>query len=91
LKFMMTYQISAADNEAATAQFMETGGGPPEGVTMLARWHAVAGRFGFVLLEGDDATAIYRFASEWHDTCDFDVTPVVDDAEAGAVLQSMQG
>ena len=91
MKFMMTYQISTADNETAIARFLETGGGPPEGVAMLGRWHAVAGRFGYLLLEGDDATAIYRFASEWHDVCDFDITPVVEDAEAADVMQSMQG
>ena len=91
MKFMMTYQISSADNEAAIARFLETGGGPGEGVTMVGRWHAAAGRFGFVLLESDDATAVYAYASEWHDLCDLDVTPVVDDAEAAGVLQSMQG
>jgi len=88
---MMTYQISTADNDTAIARFLETGGGPGDGVTMLGRWHAAAGRFGFVLLEGDDVTAIYRYANEWHDVCDLDVTPVVDDEEAGAVLQGMQG
>jgi len=91
MKFMMTYQISSADIDDATTRFLETGGGPGEGVTMLGRWHAAAGRFGFVLLEGDDVAAIYRYATEWGDLCDLDITPVIEDEEAAGVLQDMQG
>lgn len=91
MKFMMTYQISSADIDDAVARFLETGGGPGEGLTMLNRWHAAAGRFGFVLLEGDDVAAIYRYATEWGDLCDLDITPVIEDEEAAGVLKGMQG
>ena len=53
---------------------------------MVDRWHAAAGRHGFILLETDDPTAIYQFAAEWSDVCDLAVTPVLDDDEAAAVL-----
>jgi hypothetical protein len=90
MKFMMTYSISTADIDDAIARFLETGGGPTGNVTMINRWHAAAGRFGFVLLEGEDVAAIYQYATEWGDLCDLDITPVLEDEEAGAVLQSMQ-
>ncbi len=87
MKFVMTYQISTADWDDAVTRFLETGGLTPEGVTMHSRWHAASGRYGFLLLESDDVSGIYRFANDWHDLCDLEVTPVLDDEEAAAVLQ----
>ena len=90
MKFMMTYQISTANWDKAIERFLDTGGPAPSGVEMLGRWHCTAGRNGFLLLEGNDESAIYRFAAEWHDVCDLSVTPVVDDEQAAAVLNSMR-
>ena len=90
MKFIMTYEMTPENRTRAVERFLEGGALPPEGATMLGRWHAAAGLHGFILLESEDATAIYRWAAQWHDLLDFGITPVVDDAEAGAVLQSMQ-
>jgi hypothetical protein len=57
---------------------------------VAGRWHAAAGRHGFLLLEGDDANAVYRFAAEWSDVCDLAVTPVLTDEQAAAVLKSLR-
>ena len=86
----MTYQISKATWGQAVERFLETGGAPPDGVTLLNRYHAAAGRHGFLVAESDDVAALYRMAAEWHDVCDLAITPVIEDEEAGAVLQSMQ-
>ena len=56
----------------------------------MGRWHAASGRHGFLLLEGDDANAVYRFAAEWSDVCDLAVTPVLTDEQAAAVLKSLR-
>ncbi len=90
MKFMMTYAIRGETWDKAVTRFLETQAPAPAGVKMLGRWHAAAGRHGFLLLEGDDAAPIFRFAAEWHDVCDFAVTPVVEDAVAGAVLSSVR-
>jgi len=90
MQYMMTYQISNADWDDAVARFLEGGGQPPEGVTLVNRWHAAAGRYGFLLLDSDDPEALYRFAGMWHDLCDLDVTPVLEDEAAATVLQSLQ-
>ena len=90
MKFVMTYQINAGNWDKAIDRFLEGGALPPEGVTMLRRWHATGGRHGYILLESEDQTAIYRWTAEWSDVCDFDITPVVDDEEAAAVLQSLR-
>ncbi len=90
MRFMMTYQIRDECWDKAVSRFLETGAPAPAGVTLAGRWHAAAGRNGFLLLEGNDANAIYRFAAEWHDVCDLAVTPVVNDEEAAAVLKSVR-
>jgi len=88
MKFMMTYNIYNESWHKAISRFLETGGPAPEGLKLVGRWHSAAGRNGFLLLEGDDVTAIYRFAAEWHDVCDLVVTPVLEDEAAAAVLSS---
>ena len=91
MKFMMTYQIHTDGWDKAVSRFLETQAPAPPGVNLAGRWHAAAGRNGFLLLESDDPGAIYRFAAEWHDVCDLTVTPVIDDETAGSVLSSMRG
>lgn len=90
MTFAMTYSIAAKNWEKCVDRFLKTGGLPPAGVKFLGRWHAAAGRHGFLLLESDDATAVYRYAAEWSDLCDLAITPVVNDEQAATVLKSLQ-
>jgi len=90
MKFMMTYEIGAEGWEAAVKRFLATGGPAPAGVKMLGRWHSAGGRYGFLLLESSDPSAIYRFSAEWNDVCQLRVTPVVEDEEAAKVLGSLK-
>ena len=90
MTFVMTYSIPAQSWGKAVERFLGTGGPAPAGVKLVGRWHAAAGRHGFLLLEGDDANAVYRFATEWNDVCDLAVTPVLTDEQAAAVLKSMR-
>ncbi|MCI0338952.1 MAG: DUF3303 domain-containing protein [Acidobacteria bacterium] len=90
MKFVMTYYIPNESWDKAVSRFLETQAPAPEGVKLLERWHAAAGRNGFLLLESEDVAAIYRFAAEWNDVCDLSVTPVIDDEGAGIVLSSMR-
>jgi hypothetical protein len=41
--------------------FLETGGGPPKGITMLGRWHAPKNNRGFCLAEREDVKGIYEW------------------------------
>ena len=90
MKFMMTYQISTADWEDAVTRFLAGTERVPEGLTLVNRWHAAAGRYGYLLLEGDDPALIYEYSGQWHDLCDIDVTPVIEDEAAAAVLQGLR-
>jgi hypothetical protein len=58
---------------------METGGAPPAGVKMLARYHSTDGEFGFAIAESDDAQALARWTNAWNDLLPMDTRPVVDD------------
>jgi hypothetical protein len=90
MKFMMTYEIGPEGWDRAVKRFLDTGGLPPAGVKMLGRWNSAAGRYGFILLEGNDPSAIYRFSAEWNDVCNLRVTPVIEDEEAAKVLGSLK-
>jgi hypothetical protein len=54
--------------------------------SMIGRWHAPGSTRGFLLVETDDLTALAEHAAEWSDVLAAEVTPVLDDAEAGAAI-----
>ncbi len=89
MKFMMTYDFTADDSEDTKARFLETGAPAPKGVTLLGRWHAVAGRCGFLLVESDDAAALFKYSAEWRDLLDLEIYPVVEDETAAGVLKAL--
>jgi hypothetical protein len=86
MHFIAIWTFAPEHAAAATQRFMETGAPPPDGVTMLARWHDVSGRRGFALARTDDAAAMAKWTRQWHDLLSFEVIPVVDDDQIAAVL-----
>lgn len=58
---------------------------PPAGVDMIGRWHGMSGG-GFAVVETSDAKALYDWIAEWSEFLPLQTTPVVEDADAGAVL-----
>ncbi|MDA9954246.1 DUF3303 domain-containing protein [Planktomarina sp.] len=51
--FKFAWQHSTSTRDTTIKKFMETGGMPPEGVTMLSRYHNVDGSGGFAIAETD--------------------------------------
>ena len=86
MKFMITFPLTHHDYEERVARFLETGAPPPEGVELLGRWFTVSHSRGFMLVETDDAKAIFSWVSEWASLIDFVVEPVLADTEAAGVL-----
>ena len=84
--FMVRWEISQTFRKAAIDRFLETGGQPPEGVTMLHRWHSADGAFGVAVVEADDSKAVAKLSMDWNDLISIDVRPVLDDEAMGAVL-----
>ncbi len=84
MKFMTSWSGKPDTFRAAVSRFLETGGAPPKGVTMLGRWHGA--NIGYALAETDDLKGIYEWTARWSDLLEFSVVPVMDDAELGEVL-----
>ena len=89
MKFMITWKVPPANYKDAVARFLETGGSVPAGLKMLGRWHTTDGR-GFLLVEGTE-TALAENYAQWADLLEIEVAPVLEDAEAGAVLSKAFG
>lgn len=89
MTYMVTWSVGPEQFKAATARFLQTGGGPPPGVKQIGRWHGAG--MGVVIAESDDIKAIYKWTAQWSDFLTFTVTPVMTDAEAAEVFQSVSG
>jgi hypothetical protein len=88
MKFLTTWTIQPGGFNAAVARFLETGGAAPPGVRILHRWHGANGS-GVQISESDDPKAIYLGIAQWADVLDMNVTPCVEDADAGAALATL--
>ena len=84
--FHITFEFSPHERDQAQKRFKETGAPPTEGVTMLGRWHSVAGHIGFLVAESSDALAIGKWMQSWTDLLSFEVTPVLTDEEAAEMI-----
>ena len=89
MKFMLTFSWTPDTKARAEAidRFQKTGGQPPQGAKLLGRWTRADFSGGYDLLESDDAQALMEFAMMWSDVMQLEITPVLEDAEVGAVLQ----
>ena len=83
-KFAWTHSPTARDS--TIKKFMETGGMPPVGVTMLARYHHVDGTGGFAIAESESAAALADWSLEWNGMIPIHITPLMDDETIGNVL-----
>ncbi len=89
MKFIVSWSLPQASYNAASERFMKTGGLPPGGVTLLGRWHGMSGK-GFAVAESADPKALYAWYAEWTEFIPIEVTPCLEDADAGAVLAGMK-
>ena len=86
MHFLITYDFTNDQRDEAQARFKAGGGLPPEGVTMLARWHLASGNSGFVIAESSSPVAIGKWMQEWTDLLSFEVTPFLTDEEIQEVI-----
>ena len=83
MKYMMSWTINPGFYKAAVARVLSTGARLPDGMELIGRWNAPGSTCGWLLVEGT-IEAAYEHASEWGDLLEMQVTPVVEDAEAGS-------
>ena len=84
--FLISWHGEPAQRDAAMKRFLQTGGQPPAGVTLLGRWHAIGAVKGVAIAECDDAALIGKWALEWNDLFEMDVRPVITDEQAGPLM-----
>ena len=87
MKFAVQWTIPQATFRPAVAKFLKGGGMPPAGVTLVCRYHG-SGR-GWAVVETTDAKALYAWVAEWSEFLPIETDPVLEDADAGAVLGSL--
>ena len=63
----------------------------PEGLQLIGRWHAPGSVYGWLLVEGQDPTAVAEHVAEWANLIEFQITPVIDDEAAGDALSRVYG
>ena len=83
--YMSTYEITPETRNAVQKRFMETGGPPPEGVTMLGRWVTPGGK-GFCVSESDDIVLVAKWLQEWSDILPFEIFPIMTDEQYSEIL-----
>jgi len=86
MKYIVNWHVSSDHYKAAVARFKEAGAPPPEGVTMLGRWHDVTLRHGTALCEADSPAALALWTKQWADLLRFEIRPVLDDEQLQQVL-----
>lgn len=66
--FLITYRPSpAATQRVSFERYKQSGGTPPAGVTMVARWQMLDGSGGVTVCETSDPVPLAKWASEWAD------------------------
>lgn len=86
MKHMISWKLAPGNHKAAAKAFLKSGAPAPKGLTLIGRWHGPGSACGWALVEGDDAKALSQHIADWADLIEFQVTPVVEDADAGQVL-----
>ena len=65
---------------------MASGGMPPEGVSMLSRYHNLDGTGGFAILDTTDSAAVADYALDWNGLIKIEITAIMDDETISSVL-----
>ena len=91
MKFMVTFswEPNTATRQEGVKRFLETGGLPPPGATLLGRWTRLDFGGGYVLLESNDPQALTEFALMWSDVMTLQIIPVLEDQPLAEVLQRL--
>ena len=86
MKVMLTWTIALERYDDVIKHFLAGKEKIPKGLKLVGRWHSAS--HGWALVEADDVPTVYKFTDQWESMIRFVVTPVMDDAEAAAILQS---
>ena len=89
MKFMSAWTLLPGSVRTAAEQFLAGGGGEPEGVKLLGRWHNVDCSGGFSLYESNNPAALHLGSAKWADLLELNTVAVIEDGEAGPNLAAV--
>lgn len=84
--FKLAWTHTPEARDTTIKQFMATGGMPPEGVSMLSRYHNLDGTGGFAILDTTDSAALADYALDWNGLIKIEITAIMDDETISSVL-----
>ena len=84
--FKLAWTHTPEARDTTIKQFMATGGMPPEGVSMLSRYHNLDGTGGFAILDTTDSAALADYALDWNGLIKIEITAIMDDETLSSVL-----
>lgn len=90
MQFIVSWKLPQGTYNDAVARFLKAGGLSPAGVNLVGRWHGMSGG-GFAVVETGDPKALYAWLAEWSDVIPIEITPCLEDADAGEILASLKG
>lgn len=91
MKYLTTWNVVPGATKEVAEKFLAGEAVPQEGVKLLGRWHRVDCGGGFSLYETDSPEQFYRGTAKWADLLEFEIYPVVEDAQVGPVLSELYG
>jgi hypothetical protein len=86
VKYMISWKIAPGHHKAAGEAFLKGGAPMPKGLSLIGRWHAPGSAYGWAVVEGRDPTALAQHIAEWANLLEFQITPVIEDAQAAKAL-----
>ncbi|MGB1046741.1 MAG: DUF3303 domain-containing protein [Litorivicinaceae bacterium] len=84
--FKLAWTHTPEARDTTIKQFMATGGMPPEGVSLLSRYHNLDGTGGFAILDTTDSAALADYALDWNGLIKIEITAIMDDETMTSVL-----
>ncbi|ALE54006.1 uncharacterized protein DUF3303 [Paraburkholderia sp. GV068] len=91
MKFIVQWKGLPTAQQSAIERFMKTGGAlPPDGITMLGRWHAIGELSGCAIVEADSTAPLAAWVLQFGDIFTFTISPAVTDEELGKALAAFQ-
>ena len=84
--FKLAWTHTPEARDTTVKQFMATGGMPPEGVSLLSRYHNLDGTGGFAILDTTDSAALADYALDWNGLIKIEITAIMDDETISSVL-----
>ena len=86
VKYMISWKIAPGHHKPAAEAFLKGGAPMPKGLSLIGRWHAPGSAYGWAVVEGRDPTALAQHIAEWANLLEFQITPVIQDADAAKAI-----